>query len=136
MELADSSVWARKKHPAVGPWFDAAITAGEIAVCDMVALELLHSASAHSTYRDMEDSLDAMPWLQMGRPEWLRARDVYRSLSARGHAAHRAVKHADLLIAASAELAGVGLVHYDRDYDLIVSVTGQPARWVRPRSSI
>jgi predicted nucleic acid-binding protein len=136
VELADTSVWARKSHPTVGPWFEAAISAGEIAVCDMVALELLHSASTHATFERLEDSLDAMPWLRMGQSEWARSKEVYAKLSQQGQAAHRAVKHADLLIAAAAELAGVALVHYDRDYDLIVSITGQPARWVRPRGSI
>jgi predicted nucleic acid-binding protein len=136
VELADTSVWARKRHPAINPWFDAALAAGQIAVCDMVALELLHSASTRAIYRQMEGALEAMPWLQMGRLEWLRAREVYRMLSRAGHAAQRAVKHADLLIAAAAEVAGLTLVHYDRDYDAIASVTGQPVRWVRPRGSI
>lgn len=136
MELADTSVWARKKHPAIKSWFEAAIAAGEIAVCDMVALELLHSASTHPVFDQMEQSLEAMPWLRMAQAEWVRARDVYSKLSQHGHSAHRAVKHADLLIAAAAELAGIGLVHYDKDYDLIASLTGQAARWVRPRGSI
>ena len=136
MELADTSVWARKSHPSIRPWFEAAITAGDIAVCDMVALELLHSAPTHPVYEIVQESLEAMPWLRMAQPEWARAREIHGELSKLDHASHRAVKHADLLIAAAAELAGVGLVHYDQDYDLISSVTGQPARWVRPRGSI
>lgn len=136
MELADTSVWARKQNPAIRAWFEAAIAAGDIAICDMVALELLHSASKPETYRRVEDALEAMPWLRMGGAEWSRARQVYRILSDRGQATHRAVKHADLLIAAAAEVAGIELVHYDQDFDLIAEVTGQPARWVRPRGSI
>ena len=136
MELADTSVWARKRHPAVREWFEAAVIAGDIAVCDMVALELLDSASRPDVFARTEEALKAMPWLRMDGAEWARAREVYRLLSDRGQAAHRAVKHADLLIAAAAELAGIGLVHYDNDYDLIAKVTGQTARWVRPRGTI
>ena len=136
MELADTSVWARKRHPAVREWFEAAVIAGDIAVCDMVALELLHSASRPDVFARTEEALKAMPWIRMDGAEWARAREVYRLLSDRGQAAHRAVKHADLLIAAAAELAGIGLVHYDNDYDLIAEVTGQAARWVRPRGTI
>jgi predicted nucleic acid-binding protein len=136
VELADTSVWARKRHPAVREWFEAAVIAGDIAVCDMVALELLHSASRPDVFARTEEALKAMPWLRMGGAEWARAREVYRLLSDRGQAAHRAVKHADLLIAAAAEVAGIGLVHYDNDYDLIAEVTGQTARWVRPRGTI
>ena len=136
MELADTSVWARKRHPAVREWFEAAVIAGDIAVCDMVALELLHSASRPDVFARTEEALKAMPWIRMDGAEWARAREVYRLLSDRGQAAHRAVKHADLLIAAAAEVAGIGLVHYDNDYDLIAEVTGQTARWVRPRGTI
>lgn len=136
MELADTSVWARKRHPAVREWFEAAVIAGDIAMCDIVALELLYSASRPDVFARTEEALKAMPWLHMDGAEWARAREVYRLLSDRGQAAHRAVKHADLLIAAAAELAGIGLVHYDNDYDLIAEVTGQTARWVRPRGTI
>src|SRR5664280_1332557 len=44
VELADTSVWARKSHPALRDWFVSAIEAGTIAACDVSALELLHSA--------------------------------------------------------------------------------------------
>ena len=37
----------------------------------------------------------------------------------------------DLLIAAVAERAGLCVLHYDRDYDLIASVTGQDVEWGR-----
>jgi len=42
----------------------------------------------------------------------------------------------DLLIAAAAEAAGLTVLHYDSDYDLIASVTGQPVEWVVPRGSV
>jgi predicted nucleic acid-binding protein len=117
-------------------WFAAAVANGDIAVCDMVVLELLHSASSPALYRQLEDELRAMPWVRMGRTEWERAITVYGLLSDRGRAAHRSVPHADLLIAAAAEISGIELVHYDRDYDLIAGVTGQPAAWARPRGSL
>jgi hypothetical protein len=46
------------------------------------------------------------------------------------------VKHADLLVAAAAESAGVGLVHYDEDFEVIASITKQPARWIARRGSL
>jgi predicted nucleic acid-binding protein len=36
----------------------------------------------------------------------------------------------DLLIAAAAELAGLVVLHYDRDYDRIAKVTGQRTKWI------
>ena len=39
---------------------------------------------------------------------------------------HRAPSVPDLLIAATAELAELTLLHVDKDFDLIADVTGQP----------
>ena len=43
---------------------------------------------------------------------------------------------ADLLIAASAELASVPVVHYDRDYERIAHVTGQEHLWFVPDGAL
>ena len=42
----------------------------------------------------------------------------------------------DLLVAAAAERAGLTVLHYDQDFDLIAEVTGQPTEWVVPRGSV
>jgi hypothetical protein len=42
----------------------------------------------------------------------------------------RAPSVPDLIIAATAELAGLTVLHCDKDFDLIASVTGQPAEWL------
>ena len=42
----------------------------------------------------------------------------------------------DLLIAAVAEQHRVTVLHYDADYDRIAEITGQPMRWIVPRSSV
>ena len=135
-ELADTSVWARKNNPLLRSWFTGAIAAGEILLCDMVALELLHSASTPVLYRALAENLTGMPWIHMDQREWQRALEVYALLAAQGNALHRSVKHADLLIAAAAERSGITLVHYDHDYDTVASVTGQPTRWVAPRGTL
>jgi len=40
------------------------------------------------------------------------------------------VKIGDLIIAAAAERSGLVILHYDRDFDRIAEVTGQPVDWV------
>lgn len=40
------------------------------------------------------------------------------------------------VIAATAELHGITVLHYYRDYDRISSITGQPTEWVVPRGSL
>ena len=48
----------------------------------------------------------------------------------------RSVKHADLLIAAAAEAAGLTVLHYDEDYDRIAAITDEKTRWIARRGSL
>ena len=57
-----------------------------------------------------------------------RAVEVLTLLADRGQ--HRAPSVPDLIIAATAELAGLTVLHFDKDFDLIASITGQPAEWL------
>ena len=49
--------------------------------------------------------------------------EVLTLLADRGQ--HRAPSVPDLIIAATAELAGVTVLHLDKDFDVIADVTGQ-----------
>lgn len=53
-----------------------------------------------------------------------RAEEVQLLLADRGH--HRAASIPDLLIAATAEKAGLTVLAVDKDFDLISEITGQP----------
>jgi predicted nucleic acid-binding protein len=52
-----------------------------------------------------------------------RAVEVLTLLADRGQ--HRAPSVPDLIIAATAELAGLTVLHVDKDFDVIADVTGQ-----------
>ena len=62
-----------------------------------------------------------------------RALEVQAALAT--HSEHRGAALPDLLIAATAERHRVTVLHYDHEYDLIASVTGQETRWVVPRGT-
>lgn len=102
----------------------------------MVRLELLHSARSATEFAEIRQELAALRDCPIGREQWSRALEVYERLSARGGASQRSVKHPDLLIAAAAEAADVGLLHYDEDYERIAAITGQPTRWLAPRGTL
>ena len=53
-----------------------------------------------------------------------RAVEVLALLADRGQ--HRAPSIPDLIIAATAELAGLTVLHLDRDFDIIAQITDQP----------
>lgn len=137
--MADTSAWSwsrRRAYPHLRADFDAALVDGDLATCDMVRLELLHSARNPTEFVDLREELSALPDCPIGATEWGRALWVYEQLSARGGAYQRAVKHPDLLIAAAAEAAGIAVLHYDDDYELIAQITGQPTRWLAPKGSL
>lgn len=135
-ELADTSVWARRRHRSVAPWWGQQLLAGEIGTCETVVLELLHSARTGEEMRGLRRDLSGLPTHTMRERAWGRALDVYQILADQSPQHHRSVKLPDLIIAACAEEAGWTLVHYDQDYDSIAAVTGQACRWVAPRGSL
>jgi predicted nucleic acid-binding protein len=49
--------------------------------------------------------------------------EILALLAVRGQ--HRAPSIPDLIIAATAELAGLTILHLDKDFDVIAAVTGQ-----------
>jgi predicted nucleic acid-binding protein len=139
VELADTTAWAwsrRRAYPELRSSFDEALVDGRIATCDMVRLELLHSARDGAEFDQLVEELAALPDCPLGEWAWKRALDVYHRLAQRQPAFQRSVKHADLQIAAAAELAEMPLLHYDRDYELIAEVTGQPVRWLAEPGSL
>lgn len=135
--LVDTSVWVwAARAPEVREELQRRALVGEIATCHPVALELLYSARDAEEFRYVRGRLARLPTVPVDDAVWERAVDVYERLADQGGAHQRQVSHPDLLIAAAAELAGIPILHYDEDYDRIAAVTGQDARWVRPRGSL
>jgi predicted nucleic acid-binding protein len=133
--LADKSALAHMSTPQVAARLGPLILEGEVATCGVIELEVLYSARSE---RDLSATrarrLTAFPRVAMSEEDFLRAEEVISQLAKTGH--HRAVSLPDLLIAAAAERSRLVVLHYDADYDLIASVTGQKAEWVVPRGSL
>jgi predicted nucleic acid-binding protein len=137
IDLADTSAWfVSRRDPEVRQTFDTRVRRGEVATCDSVKLELLYTARNATELAVRRAELDLLPQCPIGPREFRRALDVYERLSQQGGLHHRRVRHPDLLIAAAAESAGVPVLHYDGDFEVIADVTGQPLRWIAPPGSI
>ncbi len=72
-------------------------------------------------------------WLPTEDTDWRRALEIQRMLWAGGKM--RSAPISDLLIAAVAERHRVTIIHYDADYDIINSITGQATMWVVNRGT-
>ena len=111
---------------------DAADWAGRIErrlvrITTVTRLEIGYSARSGPDLRTglRQPPVSAMPVEYLTPAIEDRALEVLTLLADRGQ--HRAPSIPDLLIAATAELAGLTVLHCDKDFDLIVAVTGQPA---------
>ncbi len=78
-------------------------------------------------------ALDALETVDTTAAHLGRALHVQRSLAARSQ---RGRKIPDGVVAATAEGRRATVLHYDADFDLIASVTGQRCQWVVPAGSI
>jgi predicted nucleic acid-binding protein len=135
LELADTSAWTnRHKDPAFDRDFEERILADEIATCPMVVMELLWTTQSQREFEDLRRDLDALAKVPNDQGSWDRAMDIWRELVSQGR--HRQVKIPDLLVAASADIAGLPVCHYDGDFDVIATVTGQPVRAIAPIGSL
>jgi predicted nucleic acid-binding protein len=136
-QLADTTAWhLSRRVPELRGHFDLKTVSGEIGTCPIVTLELLQSARNGREFDERRVEMGELPHFPIAEREWTRAIDVYRELAHQGGAHQRSVGHADLLIAAAAESAGVELLHYDEDFERIAAITGQPTRWIVPRGSL
>jgi predicted nucleic acid-binding protein len=97
-----------------------------VRITSLTRLEVGFSARSADDLRTSvrRPPLSAMPVEYLTPAIEDRALAVQTSLADRGH--HRAPSVPDLLIAATAELAGLTVLHLDKDFELIADLTGQP----------
>lgn len=125
MLLLDNSAWSRlitdrvakDRQEVVLDWIED----GRLATCLPFQLEAGYSAVSARDHRVTMDRLGQLPHLQIDREVELTAQRAQRELAELGH--HRLSPN-DLVIAACAACARGGVLHYDRDYDLILEHTG------------
>jgi len=133
--LADTSALARLDRPAVAAALSPLIEAGLVATCGVVEFELGWATRSSAEFDQVRaDRETGYEWLATHDEDWHRALDVQAELWRSGLV--RAVGFPGLLIAAVAEREAVTLLHYDSDYELIASVTGQSMRWVVTRGTV
>jgi predicted nucleic acid-binding protein len=133
--LADTSVYVLQgRHQVVRDRWAELLRAGRLAVCQMTALEYLNNAPDPESYELLWTALHGQRWIEVTTGAMDRALDVHRQLGQRSQ--HRHFRLPDLIIAATAELNGATVLHYDADYDRIAEATGQPVEWVAQRGSL
>lgn len=123
--LIDTSALARLgSSPEAALWAER-IERGRVRIATVTRLEVGFSARSGP---DLRAAVHRPPLASM-HVEYQtpaiedRALEVQMRLADRGH--HRAPSMPDLVVAATAELAGLTVLHVDKDFELIADVTGQ-----------
>jgi len=131
--LADTSVLTRLGTAPIRDVLEPLVEAGCVARAGITDLEVGFSARDATEWDELVAALAVLELIESTSTHVARARQVQRIL-----AEHRlrGRKVPDLLIAAAAEERGLIVLHYDADFDVISSVTGQQVEWIVARGSI
>ena len=124
--LIDKSALVRlADSPDADLWAER-IERGLVRITTVTRLEVGYSARSGKDARSMFTSppVSVMPVEYLTPAIEDRAVQVQLQLAGQGH--HRAPSIPDIIIAATAELAGLTLLHVDKDFELIATITGQP----------
>lgn len=124
--LVDTSALARfASSPDAAQWADR-IERGMVRISTVTRLEVGSSARSGPDLRSAarRPPLVSMPVEYQTPAIEDRAIEIQTLLADRGH--HRAPSIPDIIVAATAELAGLTVLHVDRDFELIAELTGQP----------
>jgi predicted nucleic acid-binding protein len=131
--LLDTSVLTRLREPAVREAIEERARRDELARAGISDLEIGFSARNSAEWDSLADAMEVFELVESTAEHVRRARQAQRLLASRHQRGH---KLPDLLVAAAAEARSLTVLHYDADFDLIASVTGQSCQWVVPAGSI
>ena len=129
--LIDKSALVRLgASPEVEQWANR-IERGLVRISTITLLEVGYSARTAAELQTAfaTPPLSRMPVEHLTPAIEERAVALQSLLAARGH--HRGPSLPDILIAAAAELAGLTVLHVDKDFELIAGVTGQKMERLR-----
>lgn len=139
MLLLDNSAWTRLPRAGMDEARRAEIAhmigRGDVATCLPFLLEAGYSARSAEHHRAILRDLGLYPRVEI-TPEVERlALQAQSDLARRGH--HR-LRPVDVMIAACAHEAGAGVLHYDKDYDVLREHTRLRFRseWLAPAGSL
>jgi predicted nucleic acid-binding protein len=129
--LIDTSALARLgTSPDAAEWAER-IERGLVRIATVTRLEVGFASRSGADLRAavQRPPLAAMPVEYQTPAIEDRACEVQMRLADLGH--HRAPSIPDLLVSATAELAGLTVLHVDKDFDLIAGITGQSLERLR-----
>lgn len=126
MILVDTSVWIdyfrERSTPAVSR-LDKAIDNGEdLCTCGLILTEILQGIRSQQQYVRTRTYFSRLLYLPLNQNAYIDAADLYRQAQRKGKTIRKTV---DCIIAACALLHRVPLLHADRDFTTLASISPQ-----------
>jgi len=131
--LVDTSVLKRLGRVEVRKVVEPRAVSGQLGRARICDLEIGFSARNADEWDQLVGALDAFDAVKITALHLRRALQVQRLLAERSQ---RGRKIPDLLVAAAAEELDIAVLHYDADFDMIASITGQRCQWVVPAGTV
>ena len=137
--LLDNSAFVRLASPGLverrSQEIAVALEQRVVGVCLPFLLEAGYSARSATDHDELLRELMALPMLHIDTEVELRAVDAQHQLARAGH--HR-LPPVDLIISALADRHGLGVLHYDHDFDTIAGRTDLrfESVWLARRGSL
>lgn len=131
--LADKSALARSALEPVALRLAPLMLSGRVATCTMIDLEVLYSSRKLGDYEQVADERRGLERIPITQEVMDRAALLQHRLAGRGQ--HR-LAIPDLIISAAAKEAGLIVLHYDSDFEVLEAVGGAPQEWIVTRGSI
>jgi predicted nucleic acid-binding protein len=123
MILIDTSAWlfALKKdfHPAIKERIEQLLVESDIAICGMIALELLGGTKSEREYLRLKSRLDALYYVEADKVLWDLSSKLAFDLKRKGIS----IPYADIVIATCALKERAILLHADSHFDSISNHT-------------
>jgi predicted nucleic acid-binding protein len=136
MLVVDSSAFARRSAPSIRAAWAEAFRSGRLLVCPPVELELLYSARNGADMERIAAGLTGLRRLPLTDSAARAATAAMVELARRGPPGWHRVRPIDCLVAACAQEAGGGVLHYDHHYDRLAEVMDFESRWILPAGSV
>ena len=130
--LIDTSVFTRMRRASVAEVMES-LAPFDLRYSPITGLELRFSASNETEWDLFSSALAEYTREAVLSSDFERADSVQRLLAKQGL---KGRKPADLIIAAQAERLDLTVLHYDKDFEHIASVTQQSQQWIVPRGTI
>jgi predicted nucleic acid-binding protein len=135
--VVDNSAFQRGAHPAVRADWLHAIDEGHLYRSSILEFEVLYSARNAREYTELREELEAFRPLELSGDVAGAALQTQAELARHAPGFHR-ISHQDYLVAALAAVHGLGVLHYDSDFDRIAghSTLAFESVWIAPAGTL